>query len=531
MKIAEIETREADQDLVAEALRGNCEAFAQIVARYQSLICSLTYSATGGDLARSEDLAQETFIAAWKGMRQLKEPAKLKSWLCGIARNIVRNATRSDRKEPTINAHKINILQECAVTEASPIEQVISGEEQALVRRALAGIPEAYREPLVLFYREDQSVRRVAAALDLSEDAIKQRLSRGRKMLSEQMSALVEGTLRQSAPGRAFTYGVIAALPMLSASATAATVSAVAAESGAIAKSAGLISSLTMVLGPLAGVFGAWFGVKASLDNAQTGRERREIIRCARIMVFYIGGFLLLLLGVMLPEFWRQNVVIWAAVLVTVWVGYVAGLFALIIYVKRRISKSISPVEKQKIRPGKFCYEYRSAIKLFGIPLLHVNTGGTENGQMRRAVGWIAFGDQAFGLVACGGLSVGLISLGGVAAGIFSVGGLSVGALAVGGCAVGHHVLAGLGFGMVGFGGLIVAWKMAVGGLAISHEIALGGMALAQHANDTLARAAVESNAFMQKGKWIAANGNAIVWLPILLVVWQGLQMRRKKRS
>ena len=53
----------SDADLVAESLAGDRDAFGQIVARYQSLICSLAYSATGS-LPRSEDLAQETFLAA-----------------------------------------------------------------------------------------------------------------------------------------------------------------------------------------------------------------------------------------------------------------------------------------------------------------------------------------------------------------------------------------------------------------------------------------------------------------------------------
>ena len=58
-----------DADLVGETLSGNRDAFSRIVTRYQSLICSLAYSATGG-LGQSEDLAQETFITAWKHLGQ-----------------------------------------------------------------------------------------------------------------------------------------------------------------------------------------------------------------------------------------------------------------------------------------------------------------------------------------------------------------------------------------------------------------------------------------------------------------------------
>jgi DNA-directed RNA polymerase specialized sigma24 family protein len=67
-----------DAELVAESLDGSREAFRQIVERYQNLICSLAYSATG-NVNRSEDMAQETFLSAWKDLRSLREPDKLRT--------------------------------------------------------------------------------------------------------------------------------------------------------------------------------------------------------------------------------------------------------------------------------------------------------------------------------------------------------------------------------------------------------------------------------------------------------------------
>lgn len=85
----EMETTElSDTDLVAGSLTGNREACGRIVARYQTLICSLAYSGTGS-LSQSEDLAQETFIAAWKQLANLRELHKLRSWLPSITRSAV----------------------------------------------------------------------------------------------------------------------------------------------------------------------------------------------------------------------------------------------------------------------------------------------------------------------------------------------------------------------------------------------------------------------------------------------------------
>ena len=70
-------TDTSDTDLVGRSLEGDREAFSHIVLRYQTLICSLAYSILG-NLGESEDAAQETFIVAWKRLRHLREPSKLR---------------------------------------------------------------------------------------------------------------------------------------------------------------------------------------------------------------------------------------------------------------------------------------------------------------------------------------------------------------------------------------------------------------------------------------------------------------------
>jgi DNA-directed RNA polymerase specialized sigma24 family protein len=79
-----------DAELVAESLKGSRDAFQQIVERYQTLVSSLAYCATG-NVSRSEDLAQETFVSAWQQLGELREPAKLRPWLCSITRYLIIN--------------------------------------------------------------------------------------------------------------------------------------------------------------------------------------------------------------------------------------------------------------------------------------------------------------------------------------------------------------------------------------------------------------------------------------------------------
>src|SRR5579871_1947422 len=186
-----------DAELVAESLAGNRDAFRQIVERYQTLISSLTYCATG-NVSQSEDLAQEIFLAAWKQLGELREPTKLRPWLCSIARFRISKDFRRQEHEPIHEAESLEVVNEWASPEPLPLDHVISEEEKAILWRALERVPEIYREPLVLFYREQQSIETVAELLDLSEDAVKQRLSRGRKLLQQRLLAFVGGALRQT---------------------------------------------------------------------------------------------------------------------------------------------------------------------------------------------------------------------------------------------------------------------------------------------------------------------------------------------
>lgn len=313
--------RESDTALVARARAGDREAFGRLVARHQAAVSAVTYSGIG-DLGLSEDLAQETFLAAWRSLGELREPEKLRAWLCGIARNLARNAfRRRTADEPLEGAAEVR------APGPTPLEHTIAREEASQLARALADIPETYREPLVLFYRDGQSVAGVAAALALSEDAVKQRLARGRQLLREEVTATVERTLARTVPGRAFTVAVIAALPALVPGVAVAGVTAAAAKGSAAAQAGAAASLAAVAVGPLLGIAGAWIGARASIENTRSPRERRFMKRMAWVAGIYVLGFLAVeaVLAAAFPD-------VWASLYgqLTLWSLYVAGLFELI---------------------------------------------------------------------------------------------------------------------------------------------------------------------------------------------------------
>lgn len=192
-----------DADLVIASLAGDRDAFGHIVSRYQSLICSLAYSATGSR------------APAGTGARNLHYCVETPETICASAINSALGCAGIAPIVSTIF---------CAAKAANPCAPPPRWKKSTTPLRpsrcrtikpsatrrprswcSLERIPEIYREPLVLFYREHQSIETVAVNLELTEDTVKQRLSRGRKLLQEQVLAFVEGALERTNPGRAFT--------------------------------------------------------------------------------------------------------------------------------------------------------------------------------------------------------------------------------------------------------------------------------------------------------------------------------------
>jgi RNA polymerase sigma factor (sigma-70 family) len=494
--LTELETT-PDEDLVLASLGGDREAFGQIVERYQRLLCSLAYSAVG-NFSESEDIAQEAFVTAWQKMADLKDPAKLRPWLCGIVRFKASRSRRQDAREPVAGADDMEGLNEISDDEPSIPDSTIKEEEQSILWHALEQVPSKYREPLVLYYREHQSIEHVAVELDLKEDAVKQRLSRGRKMLKEQAMAFVEGALIRSTPGKMFTIGVLASLPALSPPAKAAGIGAAAA---AVGKSAGGIAKTTMFAAMLASVSGLISSVMAlrmNLNQSRTKRERRRVIMVTVTLVGSFWAFIGLLFGMVgLASIRPESLGAIAAGNQVLILGFTATWTWLFLYHIRQQAELRAEERKRhpelfddpRFREGSKTAEYKSRAKFLGVPLVHVRFGMQETGQ-KPVFGWVAMGDRAVGLLfAWGGLAVGFCAVGAVSVGVFSFGGVALGFLAAGAICYGWWAMGAISVGVHALGSLsATAWETAQGGFfVLSTYVAAGKYAVAPHANDAIA--------------------------------------------
>ncbi|MFZ0962244.1 MAG: sigma-70 family RNA polymerase sigma factor [Terriglobia bacterium] len=508
----------SDTQLVERCLGGDREAFARIVERYQGLVCALAYNAWG-DISRSEDLAQETFLAAWRQLESLKDRGRLRQWLCGIARHLIQESFRRATRDPLTASAP---LEEDVVEGEDSLpsgERVISKEEQAVLWRVLEGLPATYREPLILFYRQNQSVAEVAETLELSEDSVKQRLSRGRVMLGERVARFVETALDTTGPKKEFTAGVLAALPAVTASAKAAAVGATAAKGIAAAKAGGLDG--------LASPISFYFAYLLDRDSARSPERRRWVIKIYGVMAAGIAAFALIGLLLMVGEkgLATSHPALFAGISLGLGTAYVLAALGLCVWMRRQ-QRSLRQQEIAGSRPVAAIvplWEYRSKSSLLGLPLIHIRLrGGLERGPVKA---WLAVGDAAIGVIfAFGAVAIAPISFGGFAAGLLTLGGLAVGVVALGGFSFAPWALGMMAVGWQAFGACAAGWQAAQGGLALARDFAVGPVALAQHANNDTARAFIQNSAFFQRA--LAATRYAywlnLAWLlPPALWWWQ----------
>jgi RNA polymerase sigma-70 factor, ECF subfamily len=130
------------------------------------------------DPATAEDIRQDVFVKIQASLDQLKEPAKLQSWIYLIARNAIIDHYRS-RKE-TVE------VPDTMIAEAEPSSEEIE-ELKAAFRRMIYSLPEPYREALVLTEFEGLKQQQLAERLGISLSGAKSRVQRGRAQLKDML--------------------------------------------------------------------------------------------------------------------------------------------------------------------------------------------------------------------------------------------------------------------------------------------------------------------------------------------------------
>lgn len=153
---------------------GNGDAFAEIVECYQSAIVRYLYRMTG-DYEAAKDLAQDTFVNAYKNIPKSDTELSFKAWLYRIATN---NALQHIRRKKLISFVTFSSLPENDDRlSVSPENEM----ENLHIKQILAQIPYDQRICLVLHFVEGFKLREIAEILGISKDAVSKRIQRGSK--------------------------------------------------------------------------------------------------------------------------------------------------------------------------------------------------------------------------------------------------------------------------------------------------------------------------------------------------------------
>ena len=142
-------------DLIASAQNGSDEAFGVIFEHHSRFVYKFIYAMLG-EQSLAEELTQETFLGAYKGIHALRGEAQLKTWLCGIAKNIVYKSLRAKGKEAKKSVDEVESLKVFDEKGLSPDREFLSKELNQLIRLALAKLDEDKR--LVFTLKELQNL-------------------------------------------------------------------------------------------------------------------------------------------------------------------------------------------------------------------------------------------------------------------------------------------------------------------------------------------------------------------------------------
>jgi RNA polymerase sigma-70 factor (ECF subfamily) len=180
-----------DVALVRASQRGDREAFGVLISRYAQSILSLTRRMLG-PTADAEDVAQETFVAAYKALSTFKFDSKFSTWLYRIGVNKCTDSLRARRPE-TISlddtGDQSTVAWEVA-DEETPLWMLERAELAWELDTAIQALPHHYRESFVLKHIEGLGYDEMSAILGVHRDTLKMRVYKARSLLCQSLAHL-----------------------------------------------------------------------------------------------------------------------------------------------------------------------------------------------------------------------------------------------------------------------------------------------------------------------------------------------------
>ena len=188
----------ATEDLadVERVLAGETRSFEGIVRRWQRPLVNMAWRYCR-DRGRAEEMAQEAFIRAWRGLASWRRESSFSTWLFALAANVFRSELK---RFPTASLPIEDIAEPAGP--ASQLAEALSRERYEVVRRAVLALPLPYREPVILFYFHEMDVAAAARTMGMPEGTVKARLARARSLLAKRFPKLKDDAAPMKLEGR-----------------------------------------------------------------------------------------------------------------------------------------------------------------------------------------------------------------------------------------------------------------------------------------------------------------------------------------
>lgn len=186
-----------ERRLLQKAQEGDRKAFEALVALHSRRVYNLALGYTGRH-HDAEEIAQTVFVKVWKALPQFRGASAFSTWLYRLTLNACTDHYRREKKrrgDLSLDDPDLSPIRDAA---PSPEEIVIQREEEAILRKALAELPEQHRVILILREMDGLDYQEIAQVLELQVGTVKSRLARARRALREKL--LAEGNLLDAPP-------------------------------------------------------------------------------------------------------------------------------------------------------------------------------------------------------------------------------------------------------------------------------------------------------------------------------------------
>lgn len=174
-----------DAALAIRAREGSDAAFAALVHRHQARVRAFLRRLLMSGWAEADDLAQETFLAAWTNLRSLKDPAGFRSWLLGVAWHKAQDRIRANQRSAARDRAWLD--------DAAPTPAGVAPEDRLALEQALGELAPEARACVALCLAEGLSHPEAAAALGLPLGTVKSHVQRGRARLLQVLGGSDDG--------------------------------------------------------------------------------------------------------------------------------------------------------------------------------------------------------------------------------------------------------------------------------------------------------------------------------------------------